>query len=150
MIMNICKAFSPACYEAAQKGHLFYNCFTIGSMSTRSLVGIAGFVAVVFLAGRGLHIYLYASCGQYHIFEPPCSTLLSAAETQAFLDKNQDVVDELTRVSPGFVQLSTREESRCPSKSILTIEHPSENECDALNKILDRDAFDVPYKIVNY
>ncbi len=119
-------------------------------MRTKSLIGIVSSVAIVFLVIQGLQIYLYTSCGQYRIFEPACSKLLSAAETQEFLEQNQNLVDDLTQVRPGMIEIFVREESRCPGKSILVIEHPSERECDALNEILHSDAFDIPYKILNY
>ena len=119
-------------------------------MRTKSLIGTIGSVAVVFLVIQGLKIYLYTSCGQYRIFEPPCSRLLSAAETQAFLDRNQSVVNELTQVDPGHAQVSFQEESRCPGKSMLVIGHSSERDCDALNAILRRNDFDIPYRIINY
>ena len=119
-------------------------------MSTKSLIAIAASIAVVFLGVQGLSAYLHASCGQYHIFEPRCSKLLSTDETQAFLDRNQSVINELIQVDPAFISVSTREESRCPGKSMLVIEHPSERDCDALNEILHRDPFDIPYRIINY
>ena len=116
----------------------------------RSILLISiGSLALMALIGQGLLVYVHESCGQYPIFEPPCSRLLSAVQTEALLQSRQSAVEELMQVSPGFVRVSHSPQSRCSDKSLIFISHPSENDCDALNEILHRDFSDIPYRIVN-
>ena len=121
-----------------------------GPMRIKLLIGAVSVTAIALLVSEGLTLYAYTSCGQYRLFEPPCSKLLSTADEQAFLEENQTVINELKQVEPGWIDVLFREEARCPGKSMLTIGHPSEDDCDGLNKILHRDVFDIPYSIFNY
>jgi hypothetical protein len=117
-------------------------------MRTKLLIGIAGTVAIVVLLRQGIIMHEQGSCGQYPVFEPPCSELLSLAETEELLRNRQNTVKELMQVNPG-VNVSVMPQSRCQDKGIIAIAHPSEKDCDALNRIIRRDLSDVPYKIVN-
>lgn len=118
-------------------------------MRTKLLVGIISSIALIVLLRQGLIIYAQGSCGQYPIFEPACSELLSVARTQQLLQSRQSAVEELMQVSPGMIEISVQPQSRCPGKSIIVIFHPSERDCDSLNEIIRRNFSDIPYKIVN-
>lgn len=118
-------------------------------MRIKLLIGIISSVALVFLLSQGLTIYSQASCGQYLIFEPSCSKLLSVAKTQKLLQSKQNAVEELIQVNPGMVNVTVQPQSRCPDKGMIVISHPSERDCDSLNKILRRDLRNMPYKIIN-
>ena len=119
-------------------------------MRTKLLVTIASFVALVVILGYyGLIVYAQASCGQYRIFEPACSELLSDEETQRLLQSRQSAVEELLQVNSGMVNVYAQPQSRCSDKSIIVISHPSERDCDSLKKILRKNFSDIPYRIDN-
>lgn len=118
-------------------------------MRRKLLIGTIGSFALIALVGKGLLVYSHRTCGQYSIFEPPCSKLLSIEQTEALLQSRQSAVKELMQIRPDFVRVSNNPQSRCPGKSLIFIDHPSESDCDALNEILHRDFSDIPYRIVN-
>ncbi|MGB3310643.1 MAG: hypothetical protein WA939_18040 [Nodosilinea sp.] len=118
-------------------------------MRTKLLIGITSSIVLVVLLSQGLIIYAQASCGQYRVFEPACSELLSDTKTKELLQSRQSAVDELMQISPGMIEISVQSQSRCSGKSIIVVFHPSERDCDSLNEILRRNFSDIPYKIVN-
>ncbi len=118
-------------------------------MRTKLLIGTISSIAVGFFLSQGLRIYSQSSCGQYFIFEPSCSELLSVTETQKLLQSNQSVVKEIKQINPGQIEVYVREQPNCSNKAIVVITHSTEKDCDLLNNILRRNVFNVPYKIVN-
>ena len=119
-------------------------------MRAKRLVTIVSSVALaVFLGCYGLVVYVQSSCGQYHIFEPACSKLLSDQETQKLLQSRWRAVEELLQVNSGMVNVYAQPQPRCSNKNIIVISHPSEKDCDLLNKILRKNFSDIPYRIVN-
>jgi len=118
-------------------------------MRTKLLIGTVSFVAIGFFLFQGLRIYTQGSCGQYPIFEPSCSELLSVAETQKLLQSSQSLVKEIKQINPGQIEVYVREQSHCSDKAIIVITHSTERDCNSLNEILRRNVFNVPYKTVN-
>ncbi|MGB3295363.1 MAG: hypothetical protein WBB01_20465 [Phormidesmis sp.] len=118
-------------------------------MGRKLLIGTISSIALLALLGKGAIVYLHSSCDQFRIFEPPCSSLLTTAQTEALLGDRQGAVAELMKVRPGQIIVASQPQSRCSGKSLIVIVHPSENDCDALNEIIRRDFSDIPYKIIN-
>jgi phage FluMu protein Com len=118
-------------------------------MRPKLWLAIASLTALVALVGQGIYIYTQGTCGQYPIFGPDCSKLLSEAETQKFLQSKQSAVEALTQINPEQITITASAEPRCSGKSIIFITHPSENDCDAINAIVRQDFSDIPYKLIN-
>ncbi len=118
-------------------------------MRTKLLLAIVAFVLAVFFSAKVFVIYAQGSCGQYRIFEPSCSELVSSAEAQRLTQGGQSPVEEIMQINPGLIQIYAQPQARCPGKSIIIISHPSENDCDSLNKAIRKYFAEVPYEIVN-
>lgn len=90
-----------------------------------------------------------SSCGDYGFISSPCSNLPTIAEAESILKKHQSKVNQIKGVNPGFVDVHVQRSDWCKKKGIIIISHPSESDCESLNKILDNSFYGIPYKIIN-
>jgi hypothetical protein len=119
-------------------------------MSARkyAVTGIITFL-LVFAGAKSFHFIngTYNSCGYYSFIQPPCSKLPKISSVKAALEKNQEKVSELKKISPA-VYVSIQEP--CDGKGLIVISHPSEQDCVHLKKVVEGEKFlGFPYKIIN-
>ncbi|MBW4650668.1 MAG: hypothetical protein KME06_18560 [Kastovskya adunca ATA6-11-RM4] len=132
------------------------NSINVKKMNSRKKILSVATIIILIIIGFGLVKFGFreisrsqSSCGDYGFINTPCSQLPTIAGAEKVLNEHKSKVNQIKNVNPNFITVEVQESNNCAGKGIILISHPSENDCDSLKKILGKNFWGIPYKIIN-